>query len=224
MLLLMTVEPGFGGQPFLDVVLPKIRRARGLLRDADSASGCRSTAGSTRRPSSAAPRPAPTCSSPARPSTARADPAAQRSRRLRARRPRRRRDVMPGPGRRRRRRHRPFVELNLRLEGFEVAVAHDGEQALDGRSRCGARPGAARRDAAAASTGSRSAAGCGHRDRTARLPVIMLTAQGAVRRPGPRPDRRCGRLRGQAVRHRSSWSPGCARRCGATRRCAPSPR
>ena len=28
MLLLMTVEPGFGGQPFLDLVLPKIRRAR----------------------------------------------------------------------------------------------------------------------------------------------------------------------------------------------------
>lgn len=36
MLLLMTVEPGFGGQPFLDVVLPKIRRARQLLRDRDS--------------------------------------------------------------------------------------------------------------------------------------------------------------------------------------------
>ncbi len=31
MLLIMTVEPGFGGQPFLDVVLPKIRRARQLL-------------------------------------------------------------------------------------------------------------------------------------------------------------------------------------------------
>ncbi|WP_104134088.1 ribulose-phosphate 3-epimerase [Cryobacterium sp. Y62] len=28
MLLIMTVEPGFGGQSFLDVVLPKIRRAR----------------------------------------------------------------------------------------------------------------------------------------------------------------------------------------------------
>src|SRR2546423_5090084 len=31
MLLLMTVEPGFGGQPFLDLVLPKLRRARALI-------------------------------------------------------------------------------------------------------------------------------------------------------------------------------------------------
>ena len=31
MVLLMTVEPGFGGQPFLDVVLPKLRRTRALL-------------------------------------------------------------------------------------------------------------------------------------------------------------------------------------------------
>ncbi|MEO3871569.1 ribulose-phosphate 3-epimerase [Nonomuraea sp. B12E4] len=31
MLLLMTVEPGFGGQKFLDVVLPKVRRARALI-------------------------------------------------------------------------------------------------------------------------------------------------------------------------------------------------
>ena len=31
MLLLMTVEPGFGGQPFLDLVLPKLQRARALV-------------------------------------------------------------------------------------------------------------------------------------------------------------------------------------------------
>ena len=31
MLLLMTVEPGFGGQKFLDLVLPKVRRARELM-------------------------------------------------------------------------------------------------------------------------------------------------------------------------------------------------
>jgi ribulose-phosphate 3-epimerase len=35
MVLLMTVEPGFGGQRFLDVVLPKIRRARALVRDGE---------------------------------------------------------------------------------------------------------------------------------------------------------------------------------------------
>ena len=32
MLLVMTVEPGFGGQRFLDVTLPKLRRARDLVR------------------------------------------------------------------------------------------------------------------------------------------------------------------------------------------------
>ncbi len=31
LVLIMTVEPGFGGQPFLDVCLPKIERARRLL-------------------------------------------------------------------------------------------------------------------------------------------------------------------------------------------------
>ena len=31
LLLVMTVEPGFGGQPFLDLVLPKVRHARELI-------------------------------------------------------------------------------------------------------------------------------------------------------------------------------------------------
>ncbi len=32
MILIMTVEPGFGGQPFLDVCLPKVRRVRDAVR------------------------------------------------------------------------------------------------------------------------------------------------------------------------------------------------
>ncbi len=35
MLLVMSVEPGFGGQGFLDLALPKIRRARELVSDLD---------------------------------------------------------------------------------------------------------------------------------------------------------------------------------------------
>src|SRR5690348_14087690 len=37
MLLLMTVEPGFGGQHFLDMVLPKLRRTRALVGGRDAA-------------------------------------------------------------------------------------------------------------------------------------------------------------------------------------------
>src|SRR5271154_4375372 len=35
MVLVMSVEPGFGGQRFLDVVLPKVRRVRELVREGE---------------------------------------------------------------------------------------------------------------------------------------------------------------------------------------------
>src|SRR5215469_8653782 len=39
MVLLMTVEPGFGGQRFLDMVLPKIRRTRAMLASRNARRG-----------------------------------------------------------------------------------------------------------------------------------------------------------------------------------------
>lgn len=87
MLLIMTVEPGFGGQAFLDIMLPKIRRTRELIVKHDLQLWLGSTAASRRPRSSGAPRRAPMCSWPARRST--------------GRRTRRRRCVPCAPGRRR---------------------------------------------------------------------------------------------------------------------------
>ncbi len=50
MALIMTIEPGFGGQPFLPHVLPTIAAVRRSPPAASSTSGSRSTAGSPRTP------------------------------------------------------------------------------------------------------------------------------------------------------------------------------
>lgn len=71
MLLIMTVEPGFGGQPFLDIMLPKIRRTRELISRHGLELWLQVDGGSPPRPSSGAPRPARTCSSRAARSTER---------------------------------------------------------------------------------------------------------------------------------------------------------
>src|SRR5262249_59830347 len=55
MLLLMTVEPGFGGQGFLDLVLPKLRQARDLIARYGGGGGRRGRRGAG---GGTAPRPA----------------------------------------------------------------------------------------------------------------------------------------------------------------------
>ena len=60
MLLVMTVEPGFGGQKFLDLCLPKIRRARELMDKHGVETWLQVDGGSRWRRSSAARRPVPT--------------------------------------------------------------------------------------------------------------------------------------------------------------------
>src|SRR5437764_4762659 len=63
LLLVMTVNPGFGGQSYLASSDDKIRRARELLTSRGSRRFSRWTAASPRRPSRARTRPAPTRSS-----------------------------------------------------------------------------------------------------------------------------------------------------------------
>lgn len=62
MLLIMTVEPGFGGQSFLDIMLPKIRRTRELISKHGLELWLQVDGESRPPPSSGAPRPAPTSS------------------------------------------------------------------------------------------------------------------------------------------------------------------
>ena len=71
MVLVMTVEPGFGGQSFMADQMPKVREVREAVRRHGGEVWIQVDGGvSRRRRSSSAPRPAPTSSWPGRPSTA----------------------------------------------------------------------------------------------------------------------------------------------------------
>ena len=69
MVLLMTVEPGFGGQKFLDLVLPKIRRTRELMDRHGVETWLQVDGGVSLETIERCARPGPTCSSRAPPSS-----------------------------------------------------------------------------------------------------------------------------------------------------------
>lgn len=71
MLLIMTVEPGFGGQAFLDIMLPKIRRTRELISKHGLELWLQVDGGVAESTIERCAEVAPTCSSRARRSTAR---------------------------------------------------------------------------------------------------------------------------------------------------------
>ena len=68
--LVMSVNPGFGGQSFIERALEKVAEVRALLARATRRARSRSTAGSVWRTSSARSKPARTCSSRATPCSA----------------------------------------------------------------------------------------------------------------------------------------------------------
>ena len=74
--LVMTVNPGFGGQTFIPRSESKVRAVRELLRREGSPRPSRSTAASTRAPRRGSSRPEPTSWSPATPCSGRAIPSA----------------------------------------------------------------------------------------------------------------------------------------------------
>ena len=70
MVLIMTVEPGFGGQKFLDNQMAKVRRLRDEITRRGLKTRIQVDGGVSPRPRTSWPKPAPTCSLPVPPCTA----------------------------------------------------------------------------------------------------------------------------------------------------------
>ena len=70
MVLIMTVEPGFGGQKFLDNQMAKVRRLRDEITRRGLSTHIQVDGGVSPKTPTSSPRPAPTCWSPAPPCTA----------------------------------------------------------------------------------------------------------------------------------------------------------